>query len=40
VRGKIGWTLNRIAGTWMWRAYLRRALTEAEKRGSRDEPGT
>jgi hypothetical protein len=40
VQGKIGWTLNRLAGTWMWRSYLRRALAEAEKRGSRDEPGT
>jgi hypothetical protein len=34
VTGRIGWTLNRIAGTWMWRSYLRRALAEAEKRGN------
>ncbi len=38
--GKVGWTLNRLAGTWMWRSYLRRAVAEAEKRGIRDEPGT
>jgi hypothetical protein len=38
--GKVGWTLNRLAGTWMWRSYLRRALAEAEKRVVRDEPGT
>ena len=38
--GKVGWTLNRLAGTWMWRSYLRRALAEAEKRGIRDGPGT
>jgi Polyketide cyclase / dehydrase and lipid transport len=40
VTGRVGWTLNRIAGTWMWRSYLRRALAEAEKLGIRDEPGT
>jgi len=40
VRGKIGWTLNRLAGTWMWRSYLRRALAEAEKHEIRDEAGT
>ena len=39
-KGKVGWTLNRLAGTWLWRSYLRRALAEAEKRGIRDEPGT
>ena len=40
VTGKVGWALNRLAGTWMWRSYLRRMLAEAKKRGIRDEPGT
>jgi len=39
VKGKVGWMLNRLAGTWMWRSYLRRVLAEAEKRVIRDEPG-
>jgi len=37
-KGKVGWTLNHLAGTWLWRSYLRRALAEAEKRGDRGEP--
>ena len=40
VTGKVGWILNRLAGTWMWRSYLRRVLAEAEKREIRDESGT
>jgi hypothetical protein len=40
VKGKVGWMLNRLAGTWMWRSYLQRVLAEAEKRETREEPGT
>ena len=40
LKGKVGWALNRLAGTWMWRSYLRHVLAEAEKRGIREEPGT
>jgi hypothetical protein len=39
-KGKVGWALNRLAGTWMWRSYLRHVLAKAEKRGIREEPGT
>jgi hypothetical protein len=39
-KGKVGWMLNRLAGTWMWRSYLRRVLAEAEKRETRAEHGT
>ena len=31
MKGRIGWALNHLAGTRMWRSYLRRALAEAEK---------
>jgi hypothetical protein len=39
VKGRVGWALNKFAGTWLWRSYLRRALTEAEKRSIRHERG-
>lgn len=32
IKGGVGWTLNHLAGTRMWRSYLRRALAEAETR--------
>jgi len=34
LKGRVGWTLNHLAGTRMWGSYLRRALAEAEKRSS------
>ena len=40
VGGRVGWSLNRLAGTWMWHSYLRRVLAEAEKRSIRNEADT
>lgn len=31
LKGRVGWTLNHLAGTRMWGSYLRRALAEGEK---------
>ena len=32
IKGRVGWVLNHLAGARMWGSYVRRALTEAEKR--------
>ena len=34
LQGRIGWTVNHLAGARLWGSYLRRALAEAEKQPS------
>ena len=32
IKGRVGWTLNHLAGARMWGSYVRRALADAESR--------